>query len=174
MEKKNVQQIIIFVICAIILAYFFSLTVKEEVDPTPDVYYKNEDPLLKKIRDAELAKVQKLTDTVSFIYFDIGSSIIKDSSAILYVAKNNLAPDVFVKGFTDNSGTEITNIKLSNKRANNVCALLAQYKTLGSISGEGYGPSNPQAPNDVEVNMQLNRRTEIYWKKKYVTEEKTN
>ena len=161
------SQIVVFVVCALVLGYFISLTFKNEVDPEPDVYYKYEDPILKKIRDAELAKNPKLVDTISFIYFDLGSGLIKDSSSILYVAKNNLAERVSVKGFTDNSGQEITNLKLSNKRANNVCSLLVQYKCLGSISGEGFGTSNPIAPNDIEENMKQNRRTEIHWKKKY-------
>jgi outer membrane protein OmpA-like peptidoglycan-associated protein len=166
MNKNLTQQIIVFSILGLILGYFLYLAFINEVDPTPETYYKYEDPILKKIRDSEIAKSQKLIDTISIIYFETNSSEILDSSAILYIAQNNLAAIVNVKGHTDNSGLEITNLKLSNKRANNVCELLSKYKCLGTISGEGFGANQPVALNDIETNKKYNRRTEILWKKK--------
>jgi len=166
MNKKLTQQIIIFSILGLILGYFLYLAFINEVDPTPETYYKYEDPILKKIRDLETSKSQKLIDTISIIYFEINSSEILDSNVVLYVAQHNLASIVIVKGHTDNSGLEITNLKLSNKRANNVCELLSKYKCLGTISGEGFGAKQPVALNDIETNRKYNRRTEILWKKK--------
>jgi outer membrane protein OmpA-like peptidoglycan-associated protein len=166
MNNKLIQRIIVFSILGLILSYFLYLAFINEVDPTPETYYKYEDPILKKIRDLEIAKSPKLIDTISIVYFKINSSEIQDSNSILYIAQNNLAPVVKVKGHTDNSGLEITNLKLSNKRANNVCELLSKYKCLGDISGEGLGSKQPVALNDIEVNRKYNRRTEILWKKK--------
>lgn len=162
MNKNLAQKIIVFSILGIIIGYFLFLTFSNEVDSTPEIYFKYEDPILKKIRDSETAKVQnKLIDTVSIIYFEIGSNKILDSSSILYIAKNNLARTVFVNGHTDNSGLELTNLKLSNKRANSVGELLIHYRCLGSIIGEGFSSKKP-----VSKDNSMNRRTEILWKKK--------
>jgi outer membrane protein OmpA-like peptidoglycan-associated protein len=166
MNTNLTQRIIIFSILGIILGYFLFLTFSNEVDPTPELYYKYEDPILKKIRNLKIEKVQNvLIDTISIVYFKTNSSEILDSSSIWYVARHNLAKTIIVKGHTDNSGLETTNLKLSNKRANSVCELLVKYRSLGSISGEGYGASHPARSNNVASNMKYNRRTEILWKK---------
>jgi len=166
MNTNLIQRIIIFSILGLIFGYFVFLTFSNEVDPTPDIYYKHEDPILKKIRDLKIAKVQKkLIDTISIVYFEIGSSVIVDSSSILYVAEHNLAKIIIVKGHTDNSGLETSNLKLSNKRSNAVCELLVKYRSLGSILGDGYGAKQPVKSNDIEANRKFNRRTEILWKK---------
>jgi outer membrane protein OmpA-like peptidoglycan-associated protein len=164
-QRLDISTIIIFSIVGLIFGYLLFATFHEEVSPTSDIYYKYEDPMLTKIREAATKKNQLLL-VESDIYFNTSSSEILDSSVIMYVAAHNLAKIVFVKGHTDNSGLEATNLKLSNRRANVVCDLLVKYGCLGSISGEGYGAKNPKALNDVESNKKYNRRTEIFWKKK--------
>ncbi|MBO5911818.1 MAG: OmpA family protein, partial [Elusimicrobiaceae bacterium] len=66
---------------------------------------------------------------------------------------------IVVQGFTDSTGSEAYNQKLSAQRAQAVYNyLLANgLKTL-SITYIGYGESNPIASNDTEAGRAQNRR----------------
>lgn len=59
------------------------------------------------------------------------------------------------------------NIKLSERRANAVLDYIADVGGIdrARLTAKGYGFDRPVAPNDNEVNMQKNRRTEIYIRK---------
>ncbi len=67
-----------------------------------------------------------------------------------------------VDGFTDNVGSEDTNQRLSERRAEAVRQFLVQQGVpANSITAQGLGEANPVAANDTPVGRQLNRRVEL-------------
>jgi len=67
-----------------------------------------------------------------------------------------------VDGFTDNTGTQAVNERLSQQRAEAVRDFLVQQGVAAnSITAQGLGEANPVAANDTAVGRQLNRRVEL-------------
>ncbi|MGL4602947.1 MAG: OmpA family protein, partial [Iodobacter sp.] len=67
-----------------------------------------------------------------------------------------------VEGFTDSTGPEAHNQKLSMQRANSVANALRQSGiSTQRVAIRAYGETNPAAANDSSKNRQLNRRVEI-------------
>lgn len=102
------------------------------------------------------------------ILFDYNSSALRPASR---TTLNELAsnfrqyPDnrIVVEGYTDSTGTDAYNQKLSEQRAANV----ADYLIDGGVAASkvivyGYGESRPKASNDTPEGRQLNRRVEIH------------
>ncbi|WP_338085961.1 OmpA family protein [Limnobaculum eriocheiris] len=73
-------------------------------------------------------------------------------------------PNVKLKlgGYTDNTGTEEINLKLSQDRADSVRAQMIQLGADASrLEAKGYGSEHPVAPNDTDENRAKNRRIDI-------------
>ena len=69
---------------------------------------------------------------------------------------------VYVCGYTDSTGSDATNMKLSTDRAKTVYDfLLTQGIAPSRMKYQGFGPANPVAPNDTEANRSKNRRVEV-------------
>jgi outer membrane protein OmpA-like peptidoglycan-associated protein len=67
-----------------------------------------------------------------------------------------------IEGYTDSTGSEDFNLKLSGQRADAVRAfLVGQGLQPGDVTSAGMGPANPVASNDSAVGRQQNRRVEI-------------
>ena len=65
-----------------------------------------------------------------------------------------------IEGYTDNVGSEASNMKLSQERADSVRAYLVdKFGIAGDrLRSVGYGPKNPVASNDTAEGRQENRR----------------
>lgn len=74
--------------------------------------------------------------------------------------------EVEIRGYTDNTGSESFNRKLSQARADTVRTYLVK-KGIDSyrITAKGYGSSDPIADNNTEVGRAKNRRIEFFRKK---------
>ena len=67
-----------------------------------------------------------------------------------------------LEGYTDATGSDEYNLKLSEERANEVRAyLLSQGVPSASLTAEGLGKENPVATNDTAAGRQQNRRVEM-------------
>jgi outer membrane protein OmpA-like peptidoglycan-associated protein len=67
-----------------------------------------------------------------------------------------------VEGYTDSTGTEELNQKLSEQRANTVRDyLMNQGINTETMTATGYGENYPVAPNDTASGRKLNRRVEL-------------
>jgi outer membrane protein OmpA-like peptidoglycan-associated protein len=67
-----------------------------------------------------------------------------------------------VEGYTDSTGTDAINQKLSQQRADTVRDyLISQGLAPDSITAQGLGSSNPVASNDTAAGRQQNRRVEL-------------
>ncbi len=109
--------------------------------------------------------------TVGNIFFELDQAYLKKESIdildkLIMVMKENPNLKVEVRGYTDSTGDEDHNQKLSEKRADAVI----EYMIKNGISPErldskGFGEKNPIASNDTEEGRRKNRRTEFYFKK---------
>lgn len=75
---------------------------------------------------------------------------------------NNPTLKIKLGGHTDNRGYRLANMRLSHERADAVKDYLVNKGIDDKrIKTEGYGPSQPVAPNDTEENRARNRRVEV-------------
>jgi outer membrane protein OmpA-like peptidoglycan-associated protein len=101
------------------------------------------------------------------VTFETGRSALKpDSYTILDIVAASLSanPDIRIEigGHTDNTGSTATNMRLSQARADAVRAYLASKGVApGRMVANGYGPSQPVAPNNTPAGRAQNRRVEL-------------
>jgi outer membrane protein OmpA-like peptidoglycan-associated protein len=108
-----------------------------------------------------------LVITLSDVLFDLNKTELKPRGmdSVRKLAKFlNEYPDrtVRIEGFTDSTGSDEYNQKLSENRANAVRdALESMGISSDRVETRGYGEENPVASNDTSSGRQLNRRVEI-------------
>ena len=113
-------------------------------------------------------EVQKqLNDYARTILFDTGKSSIKAESTsvmvdIIQILNEYPTAKFTVEGHTDSVGSEATNQKLSESRANSVRDFLIDKGIAADrLSAIGYGESKPIATNNTRAGRAQNRRVEI-------------
>ncbi|MDF1697076.1 MAG: OmpA family protein [Saprospiraceae bacterium] len=131
------------------------------------------DPYILKI---ELFPVPKATSSnlniakpivLNNIFFESGLAELKKESDIeLFRLSENLKENATVQieihGHTDNVGSKVANLKLSEKRAEAVAQALIQLGVSSDrISFKGFGEDKPVDTNDTEEGRKNNRRTEF-------------
>ncbi len=130
--------------------------------------YEESKELKPVIKNINLVSIQKDALVVlNNLFFDVNKYELKpqsitELSEVIIFLNQNPSLKVEIGGHTDNSGTEVYNQQLSEKRANSV----AEYLTAHQISKqriitEGYGSQRPIAANDTEENKEKNRRIEF-------------
>lgn len=122
--------------------------------------------------DIEDAKIERVGEGIKII-FDSGILFGSNSSDLNSKAEVNVAKvaeilnkyedtEIIIEGHTDNKGSDIYNLELSEERAHAVGRLL---KILGvntdRISEAGYGEEKPVAENETEAGRSQNRRVEV-------------
>lgn len=76
--------------------------------------------------------------------------------------QENPARNILIEGHTDSVGSEMTNLSLSQQRADAVrMALLSRGISNSRITTRGYGESYPIAGNSTNAGRQQNRRVDI-------------
>ena len=102
------------------------------------------------------------------IYFDFGKTSIQavstsliDEIAAVIVGNPDLKK-IRVEGHTDNVGSDVNNLKLSQGRADSVkAALIARGVDASRLDAVGFGEMRPIDSNDNEEGRQNNRRVEF-------------
>jgi outer membrane protein OmpA-like peptidoglycan-associated protein len=103
----------------------------------------------------------------SDLLFDVGQAKLKPSGrqaieSLARFMRERGERKIAIEGFTDNTGPEALNQRLSERRALAVRdALIKQGIDGERIEARGLGPSNPVASNDNPSGRSLNRRVEI-------------
>lgn len=123
-------------------------------------------------KDIAGAKVERVGEGIK-ITFDSGILFKTNSSKLEAPAKTNIEklskilnkyPDtnILVCGYTDATGKEDFNMKLSEQRAKSVVDYTASLGVTSSrFTYKGLGPQEPVASNDTPDGRQANRRVEI-------------
>ena len=101
------------------------------------------------------------------VTFDSSSSTLKPAGAntlvgVAMVLKEYEKTAVNVVGYTDSTGSQQLNMKLSQQRADSVASsLIIQGVAAARVRTSGMGPANPIASNSTEEGKAQNRRVEI-------------
>jgi outer membrane protein OmpA-like peptidoglycan-associated protein len=118
------------------------------------------------------AKIERVGEGIK-ITFDSGTLFGFGSSELSSKAQVNVSKmvkilnkykdtDIIIEGHTDNKGSDIYNLKLSEERANEIAKLLRILSVDTSrVSEAGYGEEKPVADNGTEAGRSLNRRVEV-------------
>lgn len=78
------------------------------------------------------------------------------------ILKANPAVVVRIEGHTDSTGSEASNLALSQARAQTVLdSLVAQGIAASRLSAQGFGESRPKVPDTTPENRAINRRVEF-------------
>jgi len=127
---------------------------------TGNAYYKT--PF-----DISLEFLAPKTFVLDDVNFETGKAALEEESFPVLdelVAYLNRKDDERIElgGHTDNVGTPVNNLKLSQERANTVRAyLLMKGIDPGRVTAVGYGLSQPVSDNKTEEGRAQNRRTEV-------------
>ena len=107
-------------------------------------------------------------DIPSDISFDTGRAEIKNDfkpvlDSFATSLSNNIASQVTIIGYTDNSGSDAINNPLSiNRAASTRDYLVSRGVSSNRISIDGRGSREPLVANDTPANRAKNRRVEIF------------
>jgi len=102
------------------------------------------------------------------VIFETGKSALKpESFTVLDIVAQSLNanPDIRIEiaGYTDNTGSGATNLRLSQARADAVRAYLGSKGVApGRMVTKGYGAAKPIAPNTTVAGRAQNRRVELH------------
>src|SRR5690606_34278430 len=103
----------------------------------------------------------------SNIYFSTGKYVLLNKSFkglddVAQIMKDDPAMKIAIDGHTDNVGSDATNQRLSERRANAVKAYLVKKGVSEDrITATGYGETKPIADNKTAAGRQQNRRVEL-------------
>lgn len=101
------------------------------------------------------------------IYFETDSFRILPQSEpelmqLVSLLETNPGMEVEIQGHTDNTGSKVNNMELSNRRAKSVVDFLIEHGISHErLTAEGYGETKPVASNGTKKGRRLNRRTTI-------------
>mgnify|MGYP000050082413 CR=1 FL=1 len=134
---------------------------------------KERDELASKLKMA-LSTVAETTDTarglivnLAGVLFDVNKATLKPESQLKLAKLAGILmvfPDMklSIEGHTDSTGPEELNLRLSTERARTVYEfLMSQGVSPERLKYQGFGSSQPVAPNDTEANRAKNRRVEV-------------
>jgi outer membrane protein OmpA-like peptidoglycan-associated protein len=118
---------------------------------------------------AQVDSVNRTKGWISFdrVYFDPSSAKLTPESQqqlrnVAAILKNFPRTEVRIGGYTDDSGSFASNMKMSEDRANAAMAVLVDLGiSARRITTKGYGPKIPIASNDTEDGRALNRRISL-------------
>jgi outer membrane protein OmpA-like peptidoglycan-associated protein len=108
-----------------------------------------------------------LVVNMSDVLFDVGKYSLKEPARealarFAGIVLSHPGLNVQVEGYTDSTGSDELNQRLSEHRANTVHDfLIAQGVNPQNITAVGYGKSYPVASNDTAAGRRLNRRVEL-------------
>jgi len=120
------------------------------------------------IHDIVLRPLEKdATIVLRNIYYDVDKATLRPESVeelerLVQIMEDNPSLVMEIAGHTDSDASDAYNLRLSQARAQSVIDyLLAAGIDTERMIAQGYGESQPVAPNDSRANKQLNRRTEF-------------
>jgi len=117
--------------------------------------------------DLEKEEKELITNATSSVSFQTGSAILLASSKqvldeVVELMRKYPYYHLRIEGYTDDRGNDVTNLRLSRKRAES-CYDYLLFKGIGParMTHQGYGESDPIGDNRTEAGRRLNRRVEF-------------
>lgn len=133
--------------------------------------FSTENKLYKALSDADFEVSEDKTQgwiTLDRVYFDTGKDNLTEESRqqldnIIELMKVYPNAEIKLGGYTDNTGSEEINIKISDSRAKSVMNdMIENGIETNRLSAEGYGPEHPICPaNDTDICKAKNRRVDV-------------
>jgi len=127
-----------------------------------DEYTEIEDEIMR-VSPIEVGSVVRLNN----IFFKFAKATLKSESfpeldrTVTFLEENKTL-ELEIAGHTDNVGSDATNQKLSQARAQSVVDYLVSHGVSASrLIAKGYGESRPVAFNNTEEGRAMNRRVEF-------------
>jgi outer membrane protein OmpA-like peptidoglycan-associated protein len=124
--------------------------------------------LSKELADLKAQQTERgLVLTVGDVLFatgkaEIASGGLRSINKLAEFLKQNPKRNLLIEGYTDNTGPEDFNLRLSQQRADAVKdALTSRGVAPDRITTKGYGPKYPVVTNDSAAGRQQNRRVEV-------------
>lgn len=146
---------------------------RDKIAAEREAVKKERDDLANMLKGA-LSTVAETTESargvvvsLSGILFDVGKATLKPASEITVAKLAGIlmvfpSMNLSIEGYTDSTGPADLNMHLSMDRARAVYEfLMMQGISNARMKYQGFGPENPVAPNDTEVNRARNRRVEV-------------
>lgn len=115
------------------------------------------------LESIEIGKTVRIND----IYFDFDRSTLRSESyeeldRVVAFFKENPTLIVEISGHTDDRGSDVYNMNLSQERAEAVMKYLIRKGIKEDrLSAQGYGETKPEVNNDTDENRQINRRVQF-------------
>lgn len=130
-----------------------------------------ENKLYKALSDANFEVSEDKTQgwiTLDRVYFDTGKDNLTEESRqqldnIIELMKAYPNAEIKLGGYTDNTGSQEVNIRVSDSRAKSVMNdMIENGIDTNRLSAEGYGPEHPICPeNDTDICKAKNRRVDV-------------
>ena len=145
---------------AIALGFF---EVNKNMDLTDINEYTEIEDEVMRVSPIEVGSVVRLNN----IFFEFAKATLKPESfpeldRTVKFLKENKTLELEIAGHTDNVGSDATNLKLSQARAQSVVNYLVEHGIDKSrLIAKGYGESRPIAFNNTEEGRAMNRRVEF-------------
>jgi outer membrane protein OmpA-like peptidoglycan-associated protein len=125
------------------------------------------------LMQSDAASVRRTENAIALTFksdflFSTGSSMLhpgaySEMDRVARVLSQHPHSRIRIEGFTDSEGTENSNLRLSQQRADAVKnALISRGVAPERMSAIGYGEDRPIASNATPEGRQHNRRVEIY------------
>jgi len=148
--KRNVQ-----IIASGFMAYSQELDLSHSHKKMMEINFK-----LKPIEEGAVVKLDN-------ILFEVGTTrLLKESfielDEVVDFLKRNPKVRIELQGHTDNQGSALNDLELSQQRVDKIKSyLVSQGIKSNRVSGKGFGNTRPIASNDTEEERRLNRRVEF-------------
>ncbi len=128
----------------------------------------NEHPkiITKKVKEKIEQEISKLLANKNIQFESNSAKLTQESLAtikeIAKILKQYPSAKIKIAGYTDSSGSDEHNLKLSQERVKSVKNELVRLGIdANRLKAVGYGEANPIAPNDTKANKAKNRRVEF-------------
>lgn len=113
-------------------------------------------------KNHEIEKIDLSAIQFPYAKADLDEDAIQVLQEVVTILRKNPELNIEVSAHTDNQGTALGNMAVTQARADAIRNyLLTQGVNATQVKAQGYGSARPIAPNDSEVGAKRNRRIEI-------------
>lgn len=143
--------------------YTNSMVLEKEIEQFDGEILKRGNYVPKEVREEMNRRIESFSD-IRFATnsFEIQGASYKNLDYIVEIMQSESMFDLKINAFTDNTGSDDFNLKLSENRARAVADyLISQGIASERLSAQGFGNTQPKVENNTERGRSINRRVEF-------------